>query len=207
MGIGGQRRASNQVFDEERNIGLRSLRAIRFAPECRIPAWRLFFGLDMQPQLFRVCTREQTVTCACVQAFFPSLTPPSFCARLTVGRSPRTLKAKRPSSGIPIMTVALKNKSPVVVPPAALRRAGFKRGQELEVESAGGVITIVPKLPTAEDEYTPSQRRAIDRGIAASEKDYKEGRSYGPFRTHEEFIASLHRGRDQATQKEKVNAR
>ena len=35
-------------------------------------------------------------------------------------------------------------------------------------------------------------RRAIDRGIAASEKDYAEGRSYGPFKTHEELLASLH---------------
>jgi hypothetical protein len=35
--------------------------------------------------------------------------------------------------------------------------------------------------------------RHIDRGIAASEKDYKEGRSYGPFKTHEGFIASLHK--------------
>jgi len=33
------------------------------------------------------------------------------------------------------MTVALKNKSPVVVPSAALRRAGFKTGQELEVKA------------------------------------------------------------------------
>ncbi len=35
-------------------------------------------------------------------------------------------------------------------------------------------------------------RRVIDRGIAASEKDYEEGRSYGPFETHEALVASLH---------------
>jgi antitoxin component of MazEF toxin-antitoxin module len=89
------------------------------------------------------------------------------------------------------MTVAVKNKPPVVVPPAALRRAGFTSGQELEVKASDGVITILPKLPTADNEYTPAERRAIDRGIAASEKDYKEGRSYGPFKTHEAFVASL----------------
>jgi hypothetical protein len=60
------------------------------------------------------------------------------------------------------MTVAFKNKTPVVVPLAALRRAGSKSGQELEVKAAGGVITIVPKLPTSDDEYTPAQRRAIE---------------------------------------------
>ncbi len=90
------------------------------------------------------------------------------------------------------MTVAVKNnnKMPLVVPPAVRRTAGFKSGQELEFKATGGVITIVRKLPAA-DEYSPAERRAIDRGIAASEKDYKEGRSYGPFKTHEEFIAAL----------------
>jgi hypothetical protein len=91
------------------------------------------------------------------------------------------------------MTVAIKNKQPIAVSPAALRRAGFKSGQEIEIKVSGGLITLLPKLPTADDEYTPAQRRAIDRGIAASEKDYTEGRSYGPFRTHAEFIASLHK--------------
>ncbi len=90
------------------------------------------------------------------------------------------------------MTVAVKNRRSIVVSPAALRQAGFKSGQELEVRVSGGAITILPKVPIADDEYTPAERRAIDRGIAASEKDYKEGRSYGPFKTHEEFISSLH---------------
>jgi bifunctional DNA-binding transcriptional regulator/antitoxin component of YhaV-PrlF toxin-antitoxin module len=92
------------------------------------------------------------------------------------------------------MTVAVKNnynKTPLVVPPAVRRSAGFKSGQELEFKATGGVITIVAKLPATDDEYTPAERRAIDRGIAASEKDYKQGRSYGPFKTHEEFMAAL----------------
>jgi len=91
------------------------------------------------------------------------------------------------------MTVAFKNKKSIVVSSAALRQAGFKSGQKLEVKVSGGAITILPKLPLADDEYTPSQRRAIDRGIAASMKDFKEGRTHGPFATHEEFIASLHK--------------
>ena len=93
------------------------------------------------------------------------------------------------------MTVAVKNnnKAPLVVPPAVRRQARFKSGQELEFRASGGAITILPKLPLADDQYTPAERRAIDRGIAASQKDYQEGRSYGPFKTHEEFISSLHR--------------
>ena len=90
-------------------------------------------------------------------------------------------------------TVSIKSKQPIAVSPATLRRAGFKDGQEIEIKVSGGVITILPKLPAVQDEYTPAQRRAIDRGIAASEKDYKEGRAYGPFQTHGEFIASLHK--------------
>ncbi len=104
------------------------------------------------------------------------------------------------------MTVAVKNRAPVVVPLAALRRAGFKSGQELEVKASDGVITILPKLPAAtDDEYTPAERRAIDHGIAASERDYEEGRSYGPFKTHEAFIASLHA--EAAKRRKKKNKR
>ncbi len=85
------------------------------------------------------------------------------------------------------MTVAVKNKPPVIVPPAALRRAGFKRGQELEVRASGGVVTIVPKLPNTDDEYTPEQRRAIDAELLEAEK----GPFYGPFDTMDKMIAHL----------------
>ena len=91
------------------------------------------------------------------------------------------------------MTVALKNKPPVVVPEAALRRAGFKRGQELEVKSSGGVITIRPKLPTADEEYTPEQRRIIDARLRNALEEVKRGKTAGPFDTADEMIASLKR--------------
>ena len=85
------------------------------------------------------------------------------------------------------MTLALKSKSPVIVPQAALRRAGFTTGQELEVKASGGVITIVPKAcgPRAQE------RRAINRSITASDKDYREGRVFGPFNTAEEMAESI----------------
>ena len=91
------------------------------------------------------------------------------------------------------MSVAIKNKPPVVVPPAALRQAGFKRGQELEFRAAGGVITIVQKPPSADDEYTPEQRRIIDTQLAEGLADIEAGRVRGPFPSHAEFIASLHK--------------
>jgi len=89
------------------------------------------------------------------------------------------------------MTVTVKNKTPLVVPPAVRRRAGLKTGDRLEFKVSGQVITILPKSQAADDEYTPAERRAIDRGIALSEKQYAAGKSYGPFKTAEEAIASL----------------
>ena len=89
------------------------------------------------------------------------------------------------------MAVDVKNKPPVVVPPAALRRAGFKRGQALEFKATGGVITIVRKPPSADDEYTPEQRRIIDARLAEGLADIKAGRTYGPFNTADEMIVHM----------------
>ena len=67
------------------------------------------------------------------------------------------------------MTVTVKNKTPLVVPPAIRRRAGLKSGQDLEFKVSGGVITILPKLPTADDECSLEQRRGADEMIAHME--------------------------------------
>jgi bifunctional DNA-binding transcriptional regulator/antitoxin component of YhaV-PrlF toxin-antitoxin module len=94
-----------------------------------------------------------------------------------------------------IMTVAVKNnnKTPLVVPPAVRRRAGFKSGQDLEFKASGGVITILPKLPTADDEYTPDQRRSLDARLKKSLEEVKRGQTAGPFNSAHEMIASLKR--------------
>jgi hypothetical protein len=91
------------------------------------------------------------------------------------------------------MTVTAKNKTPLVVPPAVRREAGFKRGQEIEFKVSAGVISIRPKLPTANDEYTSEQRRMVDAQLAEGLDDVKAGRLRGPFSSHKEFIASLHK--------------
>lgn len=91
------------------------------------------------------------------------------------------------------MTVGIKNdnKTPLVVPRAVRRTAGFKSGQELEIKASGGVITILPKLPNADDEYTPAQRRIVDAQLAEGLADIKAGRTYGPFNTADEMIAHM----------------
>jgi bifunctional DNA-binding transcriptional regulator/antitoxin component of YhaV-PrlF toxin-antitoxin module len=91
------------------------------------------------------------------------------------------------------MTVAVKNnnRTPLVVPSAVRRKAGFKSGEEIEFRASGGVITIIPKLPNADDEYTPAQRRIIDARLAEGLADIKAGRTYGPFQTAEEMISDM----------------
>lgn len=89
------------------------------------------------------------------------------------------------------MNVTVKNKTPLVVPPAIRRRAGLKSGQDLEFKVSGGVITILPKLPTTNDECTPDQRRIIDARLAEGLADIKAGRTFGPFDSADEMIAHM----------------
>jgi AbrB family looped-hinge helix DNA binding protein len=91
------------------------------------------------------------------------------------------------------MTVTVKSKTPLVVPLAVRRRAGLKSGQEIEFRVSDGVISIRPKLPNADGEYTPERRRIVDTQLAEGLADIKAGRVHGPFSTHKEFIASLHK--------------
>jgi bifunctional DNA-binding transcriptional regulator/antitoxin component of YhaV-PrlF toxin-antitoxin module len=91
------------------------------------------------------------------------------------------------------MTVTVKNKTPLVVPPSVRRKAGLKSGQEIEFKVSDGVISIHPKLPPADNECTPEQRRIIDAQLAGSLADVDAGRVHGPFSTHKEFISSLHK--------------
>jgi bifunctional DNA-binding transcriptional regulator/antitoxin component of YhaV-PrlF toxin-antitoxin module len=89
------------------------------------------------------------------------------------------------------MTVTVKNRTPLVVPPAVRRQAGLKSGQEIEFKVSGGVISIRPKLPNADDEYTPEQRRAIDAQLAEGLADIKAGRTFGPFNSADEMISHM----------------
>ena len=84
------------------------------------------------------------------------------------------------------MTATVKNKIGLTVPPAVQHQAGFKPGDVVEFKVSGGVITILPKLPAA-DEYTPEQRRIIDARLKAAEKTPL----HGPFKDGKEIAAYL----------------
>src|ERR1022692_1630805 len=89
------------------------------------------------------------------------------------------------------ITVTVKSKMPLVVPPSIRRQAGHRSGQKLEFRVSGGGITILPKLPAADDEYTPEQRRMIDARLAEGLADIKAGRTFGPFDSADEMIAHM----------------
>lgn len=90
------------------------------------------------------------------------------------------------------VTVIVKSAADLVVPRSVRRRAGIRTGDRLEFKVSGGVINIIPKLPSADDEYTPEQRRIVNARLAESKDDLKRGRTFGPFETHEAMIAFLH---------------
>jgi bifunctional DNA-binding transcriptional regulator/antitoxin component of YhaV-PrlF toxin-antitoxin module len=90
------------------------------------------------------------------------------------------------------MTITVKSKTPLVVPPAVRRLAGLKSGQELEFKVAGGTITIAPKLSPDEiqDEHEirdPKIREAIREGY----REFLAGKT-SPI---EEFLAKRARKR------------
>src|SRR5260370_38850226 len=85
------------------------------------------------------------------------------------------------------MGVVVSTKSELVVPRSVRRRAGLKSGQKGEFKVSGGVISIVPKLPAADDEYTPAKRRIIDARLRKARK----GPYYGPFDSVDDMLASM----------------
>jgi AbrB family looped-hinge helix DNA binding protein len=99
------------------------------------------------------------------------------------------------------MTVTVKNRTPLVVPPAVRRQAGLRSGDELEFRVSGKVITIRPKVPPTANEYTAAQRQVIDRGIAKGLEEIRKGRFHGPFETADAaitYLQSLARSRKKA---------
>jgi bifunctional DNA-binding transcriptional regulator/antitoxin component of YhaV-PrlF toxin-antitoxin module len=78
------------------------------------------------------------------------------------------------------MTVTVKNKTRLTVPEAVQHQAGFKAGDVVEFKAAGGVITILPRLLTADDEYNPEQSRIIDAQLAEGLDDIKPAGRMAP---------------------------
>ncbi len=93
------------------------------------------------------------------------------------------------------MTITLTKEIRSILPPSVRRKAGFRAGDQVEIKASGSIVTIIPKVPTADDEYTPEQRRVIDARLAKAEEDIKARRLHGPFDSHEAMIEFLHNQR------------
>lgn len=76
--------------------------------------------------------------------------------------------------------VTVKNKYQVVIPQNLRKQVGVSVGDILEAKVEKGRITFTPKT-------------MVDKGIAESFQDFKVGRNFGPFSTHKDFLASLHK--------------
>jgi hypothetical protein len=90
-------------------------------------------------------------------------------------------------------TVAFKDRQPILVSPSALKRAGFKSGQKLEVRVSGGAITILPKSGSLGSSETEAERRAINARLADGLADIDAGRTFGPFDTIAQMVAHMKR--------------
>ncbi len=95
--------------------------------------------------------------------------------------------------------VRIQRKGQVTLPTRMRSAVGVVEGDLVEASVQHGKIVLTPKMadrsrfPSADNEYTPAQRRIIDARLARGLADVKAGRTIGPFETHEEFIASLHK--------------
>lgn len=76
--------------------------------------------------------------------------------------------------------VSVKSKFQVVIPRTVRSKIGLSIGDLLEAGVERGKIIFTPKS-------------VVDRSIAESIADFKEGRSYGPFETSARLVASLHK--------------
>lgn len=99
------------------------------------------------------------------------------------------------------MTVTLKPQAEITVPKNIRRKAGYRAGDQIEFKVSGRTITIVPKLPAADDEYTPGQRRVIDARLAKAEEDIKAGRVHGPFTAKAAAVFVERLAKDRAAKK------
>ena len=88
--------------------------------------------------------------------------------------------------------VTVKNKFQVVIPQSVRDQIAVNVGDVFEATAERGKIVFQPKAIVDRDEYTPAQRRRIDAQLAKSVAEHKEGKSFGPFKTHQEMVDFLH---------------
>ena len=74
--------------------------------------------------------------------------------------------------------VKVQKRGQITLPVRLRLKAGIAEGDALEAKLERGKITLSPAA-------------AFDRQVAESLEDYRKGRFYGPFDTHEAFTVSI----------------
>lgn len=96
--------------------------------------------------------------------------------------------------------VRVQHKGQVTIPSRLRKQAGIAEGDMVEATFQRGHIVLTPKVvidrsafPNADGEYSPIQRRAINRRLAKADKEIKSGRTFWPFDSADDMIASIER--------------
>src|SRR5258706_7698828 len=96
--------------------------------------------------------------------------------------------------------VKIHRKGQMTLPTKLRQLAGIAEGDLVQATFQRGKIVITPKVvidrsqfPTADDEYTPAQRRIIDARLDKADEDIKAGRLHGPFNDASEAVTFLHK--------------
>lgn len=87
--------------------------------------------------------------------------------------------------------VKVKEKYQVTLPATVRRKAKVAVGDLLEAQVQGRKITLTPKVVV--------DRAIIEKRLAESFEDFREGRVYGPFSSAKETIKALRAGRKRKT--------
>jgi len=90
--------------------------------------------------------------------------------------------------------VKVHHRGQMTIPSSIRSAVGLTDGDFVEVKAVGRKIVLTPrpaidysKFPTADDEYTPQQRRIVDARLAGA----FDGPHYGPFKSGAEVAALL----------------
>jgi len=107
--------------------------------------------------------------------------------------------------------VRIQRKGQMTLPSGVRTAVGLADGDLVDVRVTGRKIVITPTLaidrsqfPTADDEYTPEQRRIIDARLDRADADIKAGRVSKAFESHEACIADLHKGAGKYTARKNI---
>ncbi len=106
--------------------------------------------------------------------------------------------------------VKIQRKGQMTLPTGVRSAVGLADGGLADGRVSGRRIIITPTLaidssrfPTADEDYTPAQRRIVDAQLAEGLADIRKGRVSAKFNTVDEMLASLKAGHKTAPRRQR----